>query len=184
MNRAILIWAVSCGLILSVLSKGPCEEPAKAKQGDLIVLFIKVVEESADKRQSQIVSEPMLVAQLGEPRSFLVGAGVPNGDSYLDVGQRYDFKPTKINGQTIWIVIESTFTDYVKDEHGELKPFERRQVTKRKLELGKVVVDDPWKWNLVSKAKAQLHIEYRVERMTEKEYEIADAKAREAVKKE
>lgn len=179
MNRTILVWAASCGLALATACKTTCEEPAKAKQGELTVLFIKAVEESADKQKSQVLTETMLPTYLGEVRSFQVGANVPVGDdTFLDVGQRYDFKPTKINGQTIWIVIESTSTDYVKNEHGELKPLEKRQVTKRKLELGKEVVEGPWKWNHVP--KSQLHIEYRIERMTWKEYRLADAKAREA----
>lgn len=180
MNRAILVWAVSCGLLLAAACKTTGEEPAKPKQDDLIVLFVKVMEESADKRQSQVLSEPTLTTRLGERTGFFVGTQVPIGGDYFDVGQRFDIKPTKISGQTIWIVIESTSTDYVKDEHGELKPFEKRQVTKRKLELGKVVVDDHWKWNLDPKANA--HIEYRIERMTWKEYRLADAKAREAAK--
>src|SRR5687768_13035646 len=163
MNRAILASVLSCGLILAATGRGPCEEPAKAKQGKLIVLFFKVVEESADKRQSQILSEPMFLVDLGERTGFFVATQIPLGDPpFLEVSHRFDIKPTKISGQTIWIMIESTLTDYVKNEHGELKPLERRQVTKRKLELGKVVVEDPWEWKLVAKAKA--HIEYRIER--------------------
>jgi hypothetical protein len=179
MNRAILIWAASCGLVLATACKTTSEEPAKAKPGKLIVLFVKVVEESADKRQSQVLSEPMFLVDLGEGTGFFVGTQIPLGDPpYLEVSHRFDIKPTKISGQTIWIVIESTSTDYVKNERGELKPLEKRQVTKRKLELGKEVVEGPWKWNHVP--KSQLHIEYRIERMTWKEYRLADAKAREA----
>ena len=182
MNRAVLVWTVCCGLILSAGSGGICEEPASVKDDELIVLFIKVVEESADKRTSQILSEPMLLLHLGERNSFLVGGQIPIGSDYFDIGQRFDFKPTKISGQTIWVVIESTFTDYVKNEQGELKQLEKRQVTKRKLELGKVFVGDSYKWNLVP--KTQLHLEYRIERMKVKEYRLADAKAREAAKKQ
>lgn len=178
MYRVILVWAVSCGLLLAATGNGPCQEPSPLKRSEIIVVFIKVVEESADKRVRQTLSEPTLSTDFGHPTSFLVGASIPDGEDYLDVGQRYDIAPIKLSGETLLVEIRSTLTDYEKDDQGKLQESIKKQVTKSKLQLGKTTVFDSIKWKRIP--KTSMHLECRFERMTIWEFDRQQAQARAA----
>ena len=146
---------------------GAAEEPPKAKDGEYIVLFIKIFD-TDDKGKRELISEPTLTTRLGKPTEFFVGGQVFDAGSYIDVGQRINFVPLGVSDQTIKLKIKSETTDYIKNDKGIGATKVKRQVTTKNLRLGEVNTSDFWDTKLPQLRKR--HMEFRIERMTAEEY--------------
>jgi hypothetical protein len=184
MNRNYFIWTICPGLILVAWRHGLSDPPAKQPE-ELVVISIKAIEESDEGRSRQTVSEPRLTTKIGRPTQFLIGGQVLHDSEYIDIGQRFEFLPTKRAGKdAIWVELRVHTTDYVIDKQGNGQLVDTSEKITAKYQLGKKNATKAWKTPRLP--GSSILLEFRLETMISEQYErmlAEDAAARSAEKK-
>lgn len=182
MDRARFVWAACFACALSAPSHVRCESAVKQESEELVVLYITAIEELDDEaRTRQVLSEPTLVTKIGRPSKFLIGGQVLHGDEYIDIGHQIEFLPTKVSGKdAIWIELQTQTTDYVIDKKGKGYPAISKERLTGKYQIGKKNVTKSWK--STATPGRDIYLEFRVELMTNEEYEQKSAEAFAAAK--